>query len=385
VSIFGGKKKNNIVAVIDISSGSVGGAVFEREKNGKINILGAVRKPANFLPDISFEASWRCAMDALKQTLKKILEISPKGVDEVFCVFSSPWFVSRTKIINFVKEKPFEVTDIFLKKLIDDEEKKYKEEQPEGSVLIEHESVKTELNGYSVKSPAGKKAKTLKSRIYISLGMTRTIEDIKKEVWKNFGDSPLRFGTLPLVVFRVLNDIMESGKDFGVVDINGEVTDIFLIRNDSPEEMIALPKGANLLYRNLASGLNTFMKETPSILRAYARGHRTLESSEKISSAIKKSEEEWMTFFEKALKSSGDKNPLPQDMYFMGDETASKYFIRRAAQNGFSGFTVLGKPANLRIIHPGLLAHYFEADAAGKSHSGNDINLMFEAFYANYY
>lgn len=385
MSIFGGTNKKDTVAVIDISSGSVGGAVLERDKSGKIKVLCSVRKQANFLPDVSFDASWRCAMDALRRALKKMMEARPEGVGRVLCVFSSPWFASRTKIVNLAKEKPFEITESFFKKIIEEEEKKYKKEQPAGSDLIEHENVKTELNGYFVKSPQGKKAQTLKSWIYVSFGAVKAMEDVKKEVLKSYGDSPLRFGTFPLVAFRALNDIMKNGKDFGVIDINGETTDIFLVRNNSLEDIMTLPRGANLLYRNLASGLNTFMKETPSILKTYSRGHRTLESSEKISSAIKKSEEEWVAFLEKAFEVSASKSPLPQDIYFMGDEIAGKYFIQSAAKNGFSKFTVLGKPAVMRNIHPGLLAHYFKTDIIEKTNLENDINLMLESFYAFYY
>ena len=81
-------------------------------------------------------------------------------------------------------------------------------------LFIEHEVVKTELNGYFTKSPIGKVAKSVKSYIYLSAGVERAMEMAEKEIEKVFVHTPLRFATSSLVAFKVLNDIINNKEGF---------------------------------------------------------------------------------------------------------------------------------------------------------------------------
>ena len=110
--IFSKTPKRKVVAVIDITSSSVGGALVESNEGCPIVILAAPKSPINFLFDVNLEASLRCTMNSLRLTVKKLKSLHPGKVDEVLCVFSSPWFSSKTKIITVTREKPFEVKKI---------------------------------------------------------------------------------------------------------------------------------------------------------------------------------------------------------------------------------------------------------------------------------
>ena len=111
--IFKQTPKSKVVAVIDITSSSVGGALVESNENYPIAISAAPRSPVNFLFDVNLEASLRCTTDALRLTAKKMKSLHPGKIDEVLCVFSSPWFSSKIKTITVTREKPFEVKKIF--------------------------------------------------------------------------------------------------------------------------------------------------------------------------------------------------------------------------------------------------------------------------------
>ena len=65
-----------------------------------------------------------------------------------------------------MREKPFEVKKIF--QPAHKRRGKKIQQRQKGSRFIEHEIIKTELNGYSVKNPADKTAHSVKSYIYLS-------------------------------------------------------------------------------------------------------------------------------------------------------------------------------------------------------------------------
>ncbi len=368
---------------------------MESNEDSPITILAAPKTTVNFLFDVSLEASLRCTADALRLTLKKLKNLYSGKIDEVLCVFSSPWFVSKTKIITAAREKPFEVKNDFFSKLIEEEEKSFIGGKNKNSRLIEHEVVKTELNGYFTKSPAGKIAQSVKSYIYLSAGVEKMMKLAEEEIEKVFVHTPLRFATSSLVAFKVLNDIISAKEGYLIIDIGGETTEINLIRNNAIEQSASFPKGTNLLLRKAAANLNTFLKEASSIVKAYSMGHRTLESSDKIAAVIKDSVGEWRDYLKKTLAAMAQASLLPQNVFIIGDDIICRFFSSDLEKNDFSEFTVLRKPFFAQKINPEWLSRYFNQISSATKSSKNfkkcetsdyqckDAALMLEAIYAN--
>lgn len=384
---FNKTPKGKVVAVIDIASSYVGGAIIETGENRPVSILTAhIKKPVNFLFDVSLEASLRCTMDSLRFTAKELKKNYSGKIDEILCVFSSPWFASKIKIITVAREKPFEVKNDFFSKLIEEEEKKFTPpiarqagDKKENSRFIEHEVIKAELNGYFTKSPAGKIAKSVKSYVYLSAGVEKAMESAKKEITKVFVHTPLRFATSSLVVFKILNDIIGSREGFLIIDIGGETTEINLVRDNALEQSASFSKGTNLLFRKTAASLDTFLKEAPSIVKAYAKGHRTMESSDKIAAAIKDSVGEWRDCLKSSLAAMARESLLPQNIFISGDDLVCRFFSSCLGNSDFSEFTILRKPFAVKKINPQWLSRYFKAG----DEQPKDIMLAIEAVYAD--
>ena len=382
MSFFNKTSKSKVVAVIDITSSSVGGALIEINKNRPINILTAlIKKPVNFLFDVNFDASLRCTIDSLRFVTKELRNFYSGRIDQVLCVFSSPWFISQTKMVSVIKEKSFEIKKDFFSKLIEEEEKKFSDNKKTNSQFIEHVILKTELNGYYTKSPVGKIARSVKSHIYLSAGVKKAIESAEKEIIKVFGPVSLKFATSPLVTFKVLNDIINNKEGFLIINIEGETTEINIIRHNTLKQSASFPRGSNLLFRKMALNLNTFLRETPSILRTYARGHRTMESSDKIALAIKDSIKEWRDYFEKSLAAMSQESLLPQNIFLAGDDLIYKFFSPCVEKSDFSEFAILREPFAARKINPGWMMRYF--DSTNFSRYNKDVMFMIESIYAD--
>lgn len=374
-------KKNKVGIVIDFSGSSIGGLLFEIKEGEKMRVLISFRKSFNFLFNTDFTASLRCAKESLRFVMKELKKFYPGRIDFVVCIFSSPWFISQTKTITVTMEKPFEVKNVFFNNLIKEEEKNFNKDEKINSQFIEHEVMKSELNGYGVKNPIGKTASSVKSNIYVSAGVKKTMEMAKVEIENLIGDVSLSFATFPLVVFKVLNDIMSEKEGFLIIDIGGEVTEIGLARNGALEQTVSFSIGYNLLLRKISSKRNTFFEEAPSVLKAYLRGHLAVDDFDKTTVVINDSVKEWHDGFRKSLLEMSAEVLLPQSVLLMGDDLICKPFYSCVNGEDFSEFTVIRKPFVAKKIEHSWLKQYF--NTANSFQYENSATLAIEAVYAS--
>src|SRR5205823_599360 len=53
-------------------------------------------------------------------------------IKNVFCVFSSPWYISQTKVVRISEEKSFQVTQAYVDQIVRSEEKDFNDALKEG-------------------------------------------------------------------------------------------------------------------------------------------------------------------------------------------------------------------------------------------------------------
>lgn len=374
-------KKNKVGVVVDFAGSSIGGLLIEIKEGEKTRALISFRKSFNFLFDTNFTASLRCAKESLRFVMKELKKFHSGKVDFVVCIFSSPWFVSQTKTITVTMEKPFEVKNDFFNNLIEEEEKSFNKDEKINSQFIEHEVMKSELNGYGVKNPVGKIANSVKASVYVSAGVKKTMEMAKEEIENSLGVVPLSFATFPLVAFKVLNDIMNEREGFLIIDIGGEITEISLARNNSLERTVSFSVGYNLLLRKISSKMNTFFEESSSVLKAYLRGHLAVDDLDKMTASVNESVKEWRDGFRKSLLEMSAEVLLPQNVFLMGDDLICKPFYSCVSGEEFSEFTVIRKPFVAKKTEHSRLKQSF--NTANSFQYENSATLAIEAVYAS--
>ncbi len=388
MKLFGfGKQKEEIIAILDIGSASVGGAIVRDAALSNPEILTSARVPINFLPNVDFQAFWGCARNAAKKTLRRLLKDFPKGAGRVACVFSSPWFISQTRIISVTRDEQFEVDEDFFNKLIDNEISIFKSQwqskterlrgEPE---VLEHKVMKVALNGYRTSKPLGKRAKTLKAHIYMSLGIKRAKEDLEKDILDNFGDASVSFHTLPFAAFTSLRNIISPEWGYIFADIGGEVSDISLVREDVLEETVSFPAGKNLPTRMAAAKFKTPVEDAASLVQRFARGHASAADAAKMAPVMEEAKEEWRRYLRQALVEISDNGPLPRDFFLIGGGAGSGGIAECAEEDFFAQFTILGKPFRVKKILPEALKKHFEFKRSFER--DGDVFLMLESLFA---
>lgn len=389
MSLFGfGKKKRETIAVFDVGSASVGGAIIKISSENKPEIIAASRVPVNFLWDINFQAFWRCARNSLKKVLNSLAKDSLERPDKILCVFSSPWFISQTRIISLKKNEPFEIKKEFLEKLIDNEVRTFKKKWQSGNSrsggepeVFERNPMKVTLNGYPTRKPFGKKAKELKAYIYMSLGMKKMADEIRSMILEDFGDRPVLFHTLPFVVSSVLDDVIRPEGGYIFADIGGEMSDISLVRDDVLEETVSFPFGRNSILRKISSEFKTSFKEASSLAEKFGSGRMNSSDTQKITPIMEAAKKEWTLLLRQALLELSSRGPLSKDFFLIGCKDNSLNLINCVKDDFFSRFTILGNAFDVRQILPGSLRHYFSFKKGLKNEE--DIFLMIESFFAD--
>lgn len=390
--LFGGGKKSErdlVIAVFDIASSSVGGLLLKKRKNQLPEILSSVRQDVVFGETSDFSARWRLFSEAFIAVAKYLKSDFSHIPDSVLCVFSSPWFMSQTKLIKIQREKPFEVKKDLIKTLIEEESGIFKKQWDDsaradgkaGPVFLERELMKTLLNGYEIENSFDKFSRNIELYLYLSLGISRIEENLEKEIYKYLKTDKIVFHTFPFVTFSVLKEILDTKEGFILADIAGELTDILLMRDGVIEEVNCFNKGENFFIRRLASVLNIDFTEAKAVFRQYQRTELTSEKSLKVGNVLRLATGEWVKSLVELFKNMSSDRLLPQKFYFYGGEGSLKEITNCVSADDFSGFTTLSKPFVVSLLEPSIFKDSFEFT---KGFSDNkDISLLMSSFFAD--
>ena len=273
------KKKNKLVLAFDVGSSSVGGTLFYVSSSGIPRIILAVRELIPFQESFSVGKFLSSAMRSLEMVAGKIHKTALGRPEAIFCVLSSPWHVSQTRVIRLEKNTPFVFTskladDLIQKEIVLFEEeylKKYRDaKSPVRS--IEFKNIKTMLNGYETSNPINQKTKELEMTVFISISPEQVLKKMEKMIKKYFHHDEVKFSSFSLASFAVVRDIYAHNEDFLLIDIGGEMTDISMVKKNTLRESISFPLGSNFIARKVASLLHLPLGEAQSFVSLFEGG-----------------------------------------------------------------------------------------------------------------
>lgn len=364
---LGEKREKGVTLILHIGSSTVDSTAIRHWPDGKIEVLAHSRIPTNFLLDVDYQAFWRSVKKAMESSLDELQQRFKGRPDNIVCAFTSPWFISQTKIATINRSEGFVTDEALFNKLVENEIEVFlrhwqgKLDPLEGRTsLIEYKIMKVTLNGYPTQKPLGKTTKSLEAYIYISLGVAEVMDTIKKEMLKRFGRTPVQFHTFPFITFNVLGYVMSRDDGLLFIEVGGETTDISIVRKNILEETVSFKKGKNQLIRKVASEMKTFIEEVPSILEAYHTNKLNAASAEKIKKIIDSSLDEWMVLFKDSLKMISEVFPLPQKLLVIGDHIIQYEIIKKLENNpDLAKYTVFEKPFSITRIRTPILEDFF--------------------------
>lgn len=359
------KKKEELMLVFNIGSSSVGASLFATQDSGIPRMIFSVVEPLPLVEKIDVERFLATALKALDVVACQVECARLGAPSRVFCVLSSPWFMSQTRTIKYKKNSPFVFTEKLADELIAAEIKifgdEYLSKYPEGDSAvrpIELKNLKTVLNGYEVLDPLEQKAKELEMHIFVSVSGEKMLKNIESTIGKYFHFNEIKFSSFAMVSFAVVRDIYPKQPDFLLVDIGGEITDIFMIKKDVLRESISFPLGRNFLTRGISESLGCTLSEAHSLFALYKDGHAEAGVAKKLEAIIVKLKKDWLNKFQESLANLSKDISIPSVIYFLVDKDMILFFSEIIKSEQFSQYTLTESKFEVTFMGSPLLHEF---------------------------
>ncbi len=360
--LFRSKKKDELMLVFNIGSSSVGGALFWTQKSGIPKIIFSFREPILIEKDIEVNQFLSLAIKSLEIVVGKIYKAGLGVPSRIFCVLSSPWCVSQTRMINLKKNTPFIFTEKLADDLIQKEIKIFEEEHltkyanAENKVrTIELKNIKIMLNGYETTKPLNQKAQELEMTIFISTSGEQILKKIEDTIGKYFHFEQIKFSSFTMATFTVVRDMYPKQENFLLVYVGGEVTDISMIKKNTLRESISFPIGCNFLTRGVAFGLQCGLDEANSLISLFKDGHAEEKLVKRLTPTIDKLKAEWLKNFQTSLANLSNDISIPATIYiYMGKDLAD-FFGETIKTEQFSQYTLTESKFEIIFLNTKLL------------------------------
>jgi hypothetical protein len=238
------KKKSHSVALFDIDSRTIGAALAHFSE-GVSPVLYyssrvAIKTKEHETKEESMVRTLHEAAEKMSTTGAPLLR---KGTgsghsDEILVSIGSPWQKTSVRSESLNDNKPF----VFNKGILA-EAMKGGPEVPKGYMTSGQSVVAILLNGYSVPEPYGKKASRADMMIVSSLIKEEIASSVEKTLRKTYHTHALTLTAFAPVAGSVFSTIYQHERDFLVVHIAEESTDIVSIKNTRLTDVLGMEYG----------------------------------------------------------------------------------------------------------------------------------------------
>jgi hypothetical protein len=384
MSLFSSQKKKDIVALFDIGTSSVGGALIMKDSKNIPTIIFFVREPIKMTENFDFDRFFSYTMASIEKVAHKINLSGVGAPNKIYCTLSSPWYASQTRSIKLEKNTNF----IFNSKLASDLNKKEFSlfEQDNNNVIsdahiIETKNMSVSLNGYRVQKPLGMKAKKVEMSLFLSMVEKNIITKIEESIGRYLHFKNIKFSSFIFSSFTTLRDVFSKEEDFIFMDIGGEITEIGMVKKDILLESVSFPYGKNFILRSLSKKIGHDIAHTKSLFNLYLQGHLEKKNSEKIKKELDIINLEWLKQLGISLNALSNHILLPHTIFVLAEQDMISFFseiIKKEESNQYtktiSKFKII--PIDTKILHGQVI---FEKETK------RDVPIITQSIYINRY
>ena len=328
-------RNKEITLIIDVGSASVGASfvLIPSDSKTQPTIIESVRVPIKFQEHLRFDYFVNLMLKAVETSIASLAKISKEKPLGINCFIASPWYASQVRKISLKKDKEFVFSENLFNSLVNEEARSFEKEVinsphfKERAYFIEKEVVGVTLNGYRTENPFGAKIKSAELSLFLSVASEDIIIEIQEKIEKIFPHRPIVFHTFLLPFFTAIRDIFGEHREFLLIDVGGEVTDIALIKDQNIKESISIPLGRNFVLRKSAHLMKKSVEEVQSLLFLMTEGKLSVSEKEKTEKIFFSIRQEWLKMFHEALLEVALNNFLPSTIFLASDSDVLRWFM----------------------------------------------------------
>lgn len=369
-------KEKKFILLLDISSGSVSGALILRNKKSPPHILYYVKKDFKLRLETDEILEKKEMLKAVEYVCNKIQKETMVIPKEIHCFLASPWSQSKLHHIKIKEDKEFKFNESLLQKLVKKEINHLKKEN-EDLQIIDRRVVDTSLNGYSVETLDNKKVHSANIDVFVSFASADLITEIEDSIHKTF-KLEMSFTSQMLADFVFIRSFVESKKEYIILNIGGNITEISLVKNNKLIATTSFPLGTNSVITTISKKMENNTTETASLFQCFLGGHL---DEKKCSNILKDSDfarSLWRTLLKQALENLLPNRHLPDSIFLIADNTKMiSWFAKTLRYGFFPEFTISNLEFDVIIMTRSMLSGLSDTAEGVSTETNMTIKTIF--------
>ncbi|MEK7586181.1 MAG: hypothetical protein AAB477_03075 [Patescibacteria group bacterium] len=329
-------KKERIVAIFDIGSGSVGAAIARIPTNSKgiPTIIKSTRAEIAFHDELDFNVFLDDMIKTLKSSANSLYDSKVGAPDEIVCVLASPWYLSETRVVKMTRDHSFVFThklaDEMLEKEITSLNSLY--ENKYGSIkstpeVIEHHVMGVSLNGYPIEDPIGKRSRSVEMHMAISLSPKLCLEKIRKILSNTFHHIPVSFASFSICSYLAVRERYVTPDSYLLLDIGGEVTDVAIITKGILKASLSFPFGKRTFFKYICTKLDIELRDAVELFNLFSTNTLAERRRKKVEPLFKSIENSWGEAFRQCIGTLPHTLTLPGTIFVTADQDIRNWFV----------------------------------------------------------
>ena len=253
-------------------------------------------------------------MESIAQEILPHLDYVKKiKVSKIIVVFSSPWYKSQMRHVQFKKDKP----SVFTKKT-------YEQIISNDSVLsqdgyLEKNVTHILLNDYELRDPFNKLATSVDIAFYASKLDTKVEQVTREIIEKHITKKHVSMHSSGFVNFQVIRSTFPHLSSFMFLDVSNNVTEMGIIKDGVFDSLLTIPLGKKNLLESISTGCKMNNLTMNSTLNMLAKDELDSTCSSEIYEIVQKEGLKWSAQISQAITTLEKDIILPHKLFLFSD------------------------------------------------------------------
>lgn len=320
------------MVLITIGSSACSGAYVEYREDDIPTIHYSTRhaiepRDGEELKDAMLRTLEQVGQDLIEKGAPALRRATGSGsVQGVLISVAGPWQETKVRTQAVQPGKPFTFTHTILSEVLASGPS-----VPENRVSNGDSVIATILNGYDVPDPFGKKANRAEIVILSSTLDKAVTEQIRTIIRRLYHTHSISFAAFAPVTYAVLRDLYPHERDFLVLDVASEDTDLAFVKGGLLVDVGTLPFGLNKLLDATHAAERMTIEEEAGLgkpVLAGQPGYIHPDRNARFAERAGKARDEWLTSLADLLKTFAQLHALPRTMFVIAQPDAREYLKR---------------------------------------------------------
>lgn len=261
--------------------------------------------------------------DFVHDALPKLASQKNSKIIEVNVVLSAPWYKPKMANILFKKESPVLFTKEIYNTLIAKEEALNQDDK----TTIERNVSHILLNNYELNDPFNKQASSVDIAFYTSHVDVDIQSIIKDTIQKHLPKKKVSIHSSAFISFQAIRSSFVNVSSFLFFDINNDVTEIGIVKNNVFDTVVTIPFGKKHLLDSISAECKLDKVQTTSSLKMIANGSMDDTCNINMLQIIQKESEAWAAELGSVIGQIGERAIFPNKIFLLADSDIEPFAL----------------------------------------------------------